>query len=69
MPDPSQGLDEILVSCPYCGERLDLLIDPSAGDQHYTEDCQVCCQPMVVRVQFGFDGVAVVEALREDDTF
>lgn len=68
-------LDVAKVSCPYCGEPLELLVDPSAGDQQYTEDCQVCCQPMVIRVQThaegesGGDGPGLVsvEALREDD--
>ncbi len=34
--------------CPYCGEILELLIDRSVPRQQYTEDCAVCCQPMVV---------------------
>ncbi|MDH4108534.1 MAG: CPXCG motif-containing cysteine-rich protein [Gammaproteobacteria bacterium] len=34
--------------CPYCGERIWLMLDLSAGRQAYTEDCQVCCQPMLV---------------------
>ena len=25
-----------------------ILLDLSAGDQSYIEDCQVCCQPMQV---------------------
>lgn len=38
--------------CPYCGEVLELLIDGSLPRQRYTEDCAVCCQPMVVVVVF-----------------
>jgi len=30
-----------------------ILIDSSAGDQSYVEDCQICCQPM--RVDFYCD--------------
>src|SRR5690606_31691888 len=26
-------------SCPYCGEPIELLVDGSAGDQQYIEDC------------------------------
>lgn len=34
-------LQEQTLSCPYCGESIDVLIDPQdAGDQ-YIEDCQV----------------------------
>jgi len=39
-------LEEITVSCPYCGENFDTTVDLSAGDQNYIEDCYVCCQPI-----------------------
>ena len=35
------------VSCPYCGEMFDALIDISAGNSRYTEDCYVCCRPII----------------------
>ena len=38
------------IGCPYCGEQLTVLIDPSEPDQEYIEDCQVCCRPIVLRV-------------------
>ena len=38
------------VQCPYCGEPIELVLDASAGDQHYIEDCQVCCRPISVHV-------------------
>ena len=34
--------------CPYCGEINELLVDSSVPRQRYTEDCAVCCQPMVI---------------------
>ena len=34
------------ISCPYCGEAIDVQVDTSAGDQAYVEDCQVCCRPI-----------------------
>jgi len=36
------------ISCPFCAESMFILLDLSAGDQSYIEDCQVCCQPMQV---------------------
>lgn len=33
--------------CPWCGEPVEALLDLSAGDQCYVEDCPVCCQPIV----------------------
>lgn len=44
------------VTCPYCGETNAILLDESAGEsQEYVEDCQVCCQPWLVRVTFDED--------------
>jgi hypothetical protein len=39
--------------CSYCGEWNVSEVDESAGmAQQYVEDCQVCCQPNVLTVQF-----------------
>lgn len=46
----TDSLHEKPIRCPYCGERMHIVVDTSAGDQSYIEDCQVCCQPM--RVEF-----------------
>ena len=55
------------VSCPYCGEAIELLIDDSAGDQDYFEDCSVCCRPIRVQVNIGFEGDCQVVILRDDE--
>ena len=39
-------LVEQSVTCPYCGESIDVLIDQSELQQNYIEDCQVCCRPI-----------------------
>ena len=40
------------VSCPYCGEPVEVLIDEGGGEQQeYVEDCPVCCQPWQVHVR------------------
>ena len=45
------------VTCPYCGETVVVALDPGGGsNQEYVEDCQVCCQPWLVRVSYGTDG-------------
>lgn len=44
------GLLERTLHCPYCGERIALLVDDSAGEQDYVEDCPVCCRPIAVAV-------------------
>ncbi|HCW79107.1 MAG TPA: CPXCG motif-containing cysteine-rich protein [Gemmatimonadetes bacterium] len=40
---------------------MDIGVDQAGGEvQEYIEDCQVCCQPLSVRVTVGWDGTASV---------
>jgi hypothetical protein len=49
------------VTCPYCGEIVEISVDPGGGAvQEYVEDCEVCCNPWQVNVRF-IDGAAIVE--------
>lgn len=41
------------IQCPYCGEFFTSFVDLSQGTTDYTEDCQVCCQPMQFHVEVG----------------
>lgn len=56
-----------VLPCPYCGERIEILVDTSAGDQRYVEDCQVCCRPIEIAVAIGADGEPRVAASGEDE--
>ena len=57
----------VTTSCPSCGEVIELVVDTSIPNQEYTEDCPVCCRPMVLRVEVGTDGMPAVDARREDE--
>ena len=49
------------VVCPYCGEAVEIALDPGSGThQEYVEDCEVCCRPWQVSVAYGTDGAAEV---------
>lgn len=37
-------------ACPYCGERIEVVLDLSVEHQEYIEDCFVCCRPIVFSV-------------------
>lgn len=60
-------LPSTIIDCPYCGEPIELLIDDSAGEQRYIEDCQVCCRPITVAVMIDEDGDVHVDATSEDE--
>lgn len=52
---------EAEVQCPYCGEILIIGLDPDGGSvADYVEDCEVCCQPWQVHVEYHEDGSADV---------
>ncbi|WGK65325.1 CPXCG motif-containing cysteine-rich protein [Croceiramulus getboli] len=43
---------EHFFQCPYCWEEISMLVDPSVSKTTYVEDCEVCCNPIEVQVQF-----------------
>ena len=61
------ALDSVLIQCPYCWETLDISVDPSVAEQEYVEDCQVCCQPIVLHVTFDDNLTPQVEARAETE--
>lgn len=61
------ALDSVLVQCPYCWETLEISVDPSVADQEYVEDCQVCCQPIVVHVVLDENLTPTVTVRAEND--
>ena len=59
--------ESVTVVCPYCGEPTEIGVDPGGGSvQDYVEDCQVCCQPWQVHVQWHGDGHADVQVETTD---
>ena len=57
----------VKIQCPYCWEEIDIIIDCSAGDQQYIEDCSVCCQPIKLSINYDEETLPNVEAQREND--
>ena len=43
---------EHFFQCPHCWEEISMLLDSSVRQQTYVEDCEICCNPIEVRVQF-----------------
>jgi hypothetical protein len=41
--------DQFSVTCPYCGEQVEIYVEPDVRGT-YVQDCEVCCNPWKVRV-------------------
>ena len=53
-----------IVSCPYCGEELEIYLEPDVVGT-LVQDCEVCCRPWQVRVTRDLDG-RYVDVMRGD---
>ena len=56
---------EFLVQCPYCGEQVEIYVEPDVRGV-LVQDCEVCCNPWQVRVS-GRGDDRVVEVMRGDE--
>ncbi len=52
--------------CPYCGQSISMLLDVSASQQQYVEDCEVCCRPIDIRFTAVENRVQSFNASRAD---
>ena len=41
--------DEFTVTCPYCGEAIEIYVEPDLRGS-FVQDCEVCCNPWRVRI-------------------
>tara|TARA_B110000967_G_C18867495_1_gene553478 strand:+ start:2020 stop:2208 length:189 start_codon:yes stop_codon:yes gene_type:complete len=57
-------LHEKQITCPFCWESITILVDPSES-QTYTEDCSVCCRPILIQTEV-YDDEVSVEVTQED---
>ena len=55
---------QFLVTCPYCGEEVEIYLEPDVRGR-LVQDCEVCCNPWDVRVVFD-QGERYVEVTRAD---
>ena len=56
--------EQFLVECPYCGEAVEVYVEPDVRGS-FIQDCEVCCNPWRVRV-WREDGERQVEVARAD---
>ena len=55
-------------ACPYCGRENYVGVDVTAGSrQRFTEDCPICCSPILFAVRIEEGGDPTVESAERDD--
>jgi cysteine-rich CPXCG protein len=59
-----QVSDEFLVTCPFCGEQVEIYVEPDVNGS-FVQDCEVCCNPWRVHVS-GRDEDRAVHVTRAD---
>jgi len=53
---------EHFFTCPYCWERISMILDSSEENSDYIEDCEVCCRPIELEFKFRGDSLASFNA-------
>ncbi len=48
-------VDSFPVTCPYCGEAVEIQVEEDVRGS-FVQDCEVCCNPWLVRVHRTADG-------------
>ena len=43
-------MDDFLITCPYCGEQVEIYVEPDTRGT-LVQDCEVCCNPWRVHVR------------------
>jgi prolyl-tRNA synthetase len=51
-------MDGFPVTCPYCGEEVEMQIEDDVRGT-FVQDCEVCCSPWLVRVTRSSEGTDV----------
>lgn len=56
-------MDTFVISCPYCGEDVEVSVEEDVRGS-FVQDCEVCCNPWLVRVSRSAEGsdLSVVRA-------
>ena len=63
--------EEHLVTCPYCGETINIMVDCTyinqKSNQNFIEDCQVCCRPINFHINYTADNSIQLSAAHENE--
>ena len=64
--DPGITTTDDTLPCPYCGQPVDLFLEPSpqGGVEEFVEECPACCRELEVRVDYDNAGTPHISARR-----
>ena len=57
--------EEFDVVCPYCGEEVQIFVEEDVRGS-FVQDCEVCCNPWLVKVTVSSDGRDISVARADD---
>jgi hypothetical protein len=60
------SLETRSAQCPYCGETVEIDIEPLEEAQTFIEDCTVCCRPIQYEVAVNAEDEIEVIATRSE---
>jgi len=58
-------METLEVICPYCHQVTCVEVDSRHKSQHFIEDCQVCCRPILFTIECEDGEVASYSADRD----
>jgi hypothetical protein len=62
-PEPAMdGVEDVEVECPYCGEVFGILTDTCFPSVEMIEDCSVCCRPIQLSLRFSGGEIVSLDA-------
>lgn len=58
--------EDCFINCPFCLESISVRIDLTAGqNQEYSYDCEVCCRPILLKIEIDENDLLSVSVDRE----
>ena len=53
---------EHFFTCPYCWERISMILDSYEEQSEYIEDCEVCCRPIEIKFKLSDERLTAFSA-------
>ena len=61
------GEKNLSFQCPYCCSEIEFVCEVFHGSQQYTEDCEICCQPILIDYQVNDEGEVIEFTVKREN--